>query len=46
MFIVIPLLGKLGLKLQQDKPWMGQWLLWMGGAVLILIGLRRLQLIF
>ncbi|OOY40582.1 hypothetical protein BOV90_03335 [Solemya velum gill symbiont] len=46
LFIVIPLLGKLGLKLQQDKPWMGQWLLWMGGAVLILIGLRRLQLIF
>ncbi|NNJ92354.1 MAG: sulfite exporter TauE/SafE family protein [Gammaproteobacteria bacterium] len=46
LFIVIPLLGKLGLKLQQDKPWMGRWLLWLGGAVLILIGLRRLQLIF
>ncbi len=42
LFVVIPLLGKLGQQLQLQRPWMGRWLLWSGGGVLVVIGLRRI----
>jgi cytochrome c-type biogenesis protein len=42
LFVVIPLLGTFGKKLQQERPWLGPWLLRLGGLVLLLIGLRRL----
>ena len=41
LFVVIPLLGTLGRRLQQERPWLGVWLLRLGGTVLMLIGLRR-----
>jgi len=42
LFIVIPLLGSFGRKLQGERPWLGPWLLRAGGMVLVLIGVSRL----
>ncbi len=44
LFVVIPLLGKFGSKLQEGRPWLGPWLLRAGGLVLVLIGANRLPL--
>ncbi len=44
LFVVIPLLGKFGSKLQEGRPWLGPWLLRTGGLVLVLIGVNRLPL--
>lgn len=44
LFIVIPLIGSFGHKLQQGRPWMGRWLKIMGGSVLLVIGLNRIWL--
>jgi len=43
LFLVIPLLGKLGDQLRQGRPWLGRWLLISAGVVLVVIGLRRLM---
>jgi sulfite exporter TauE/SafE len=42
LFIVIPLLGAFGRRLQAERPWLGPWLLRGGGLVLVVIGLYRL----
>lgn len=44
LFIVIPLLGSFGQTLRQQTPWLGRWLIILGGLVLIAIGLRRIFL--
>ena len=46
LFVVIPLLGSFGRRLQQQRPWLGVWMLRSGGLVLVLIGLRRLLMAF
>ncbi len=42
LFIVIPLLGKLGQQLRRQRPWIGVWLLRAAGLVLMIIGLWRI----
>ncbi|TNF91865.1 MAG: sulfite exporter TauE/SafE family protein [Gammaproteobacteria bacterium] len=44
LFLVIPLLGSFGRALQAEQPWIGKWLLRMGGAALMAIGLYRIFL--
>lgn len=44
LFVVIPLLGSFGKKLQHERPWLGPWLLRAGGLVLVSIGASRLPL--
>lgn len=41
LFVVIPLLGSFGKRLSNERPWLGPWLLRLGGLTLIIIGLRR-----
>lgn len=45
LFLVIPLLGSFGRALQIEQPWLGKWLLRMGGVALMVIGLRRILLV-
>lgn len=44
LFLVMPLIGMLGKKLNDQRGWMERWLLWCGGLVLIIIGLKRILL--
>jgi cytochrome c biogenesis protein CcdA len=44
LFIVIPILGSFGRGLREQRPWLGRWLLILGGLVLVSIGLHRILL--
>lgn len=46
LFIILPLLGGLGRELRSRNPWLEQWLVWLGGGVLVLIGIYRVTLAF
>ena len=44
LFLVIPLLGSFGRAIRAEQPWLGKWLLRMGGIALMSIGLQRVLL--
>lgn len=44
LFVILPLLGKLGGELRSRNPWLEQWLVWLGGGVLVVIGTYRMTL--
>lgn len=46
LFIVLPLLGSLGREIQLRHPWLKQGLAYVGGLVLIIIGVYRVQIAF
>ncbi len=46
LFIILPLLGKLGQELRSRNPWLKKGLIWFGSSVLIAIGSYRFALAF
>ena len=46
ILILVPLAGRIGRELMSGRAWMGRWLNWISALVLILLGLRRLWLVF
>jgi len=44
LFLVIPLLGSFGRAMKLEQPWLGKWLLRLGGIALVVIGIRRILL--
>lgn len=46
LFIILPILGRLGQQLRSNQPWLKQWLTWFGGSVLMIIGSYRISLTF
>ncbi len=45
VLVLVPLAGRLGCQLRDNRTWLGRWLTWGSAAVLILLGLRRLTLV-
>lgn len=46
LFIILPLLGKLGQEIRNKNPWIKHWLVWLGSTVLVAIGIYRVTLVF
>lgn len=46
LFIILPLLGKLGQELRERNPWLKKWMIWFGSSVLLAIGSYRIVLAF
>ncbi|MEW5888223.1 MAG: sulfite exporter TauE/SafE family protein [Pseudomonadota bacterium] len=45
ILVLAPLAGQLGLALRDGRVWLGRWITWGAALVLIVLGLRRLQLL-
>lgn len=46
LLILLPLISLLGKSLRDNREWLTRWMRWGAAAVLILLGLRRLLLVF
>lgn len=46
ILVLVPLAGHLGRELRAGRAWLSRWLLWGAAAVLIVLGLRRVLLVF
>lgn len=46
LLILLPLISLLGKSLRDNRDWITRWIRWGASAVLILLGLRRLMLVF
>lgn len=46
ILVLVPLAGHLGRELRAGRAWLSRWLLWSAAAVLIVLGVRRLLLVF
>jgi cytochrome c-type biogenesis protein len=46
LFIILPLLGKLGQELRSRNPWLKKWLVLFGSSVLVAIGCYRIAMAF
>lgn len=44
LLLVLPLLGRFGQRLREERAWLGTWLRWAAGLVLVVLGLYRLRL--
>nr|VFJ62780.1 MAG: thiol:disulfide interchange protein DsbD [Candidatus Kentron sp. DK] len=44
LFVILPLLGGLGRALRSGRPWLGSWMTWLAGSILVVIGAYRLSL--
>lgn len=42
LLVLLPALAWFGRRLREDRLWLSRWITWMGAAVLILLGVRRL----
>jgi cytochrome c-type biogenesis protein len=46
ILVLVPLAGRMGRELRSGRVWMARWLLWSAAAVLIVLGVRRVLLVF
>lgn len=46
LLVIVPLLGLFGRNLRDGRQWLGQWLRWGAALVLVVIGARRLLVLF
>lgn len=46
ILVLVPLAGRMGRELRAGRAWLSRWLLWSAAAVLIVLGVRRLLLVF
>lgn len=46
LLVIVPLMGLFGQTLREGRQWLGTWLRWGAAAVLVIIGIRRLLVLF
>lgn len=46
ILVLVPLAGHLGRELRAGRAWISRWLTWCAAAVLVVLGLRRILLVF
>jgi cytochrome c-type biogenesis protein len=46
ILVLVPLAGRLGRELRAGRAWLSRWLLWSAAAVLVVLGVRRVLLVF
>ncbi len=46
ILVLVPLAGRMGRELKSGRAWLGRWLTWAAAGVLVLLGVRRLWLVF
>lgn len=46
IIVLVPMAGRLGREIRSGRAWLGRWLNWGAALVLIVLGLRRLGILF